>query len=143
MVIYFQVEPSNHLLNTASRQRTTHHSHTKISKDTLSLIASLGKLQSKPADSLPMDRTKRFQEENSQAEYDEFPELPEIYRDMCRSRSTFELVSSAINDALLEVEVLPNTWIWTTRCLRNDSPCPSVGQSRLLLSLKHKSDHLY
>ena len=57
-------------------------------------------------------------------------ELPEIYRDVCRSFSTFEIVKVAINDALQSVEVLPNTWVWTTKCSQPDSSCSTIGKCK-------------
>ncbi|ELU18399.1 hypothetical protein CAPTEDRAFT_213103 [Capitella teleta] len=69
-------------------------------------------------------RTKRFRLDAD--DYEAASVLPEIYRDMCPSVSKFELVTSAYNEWMQQVEILPNTWVWTTYCVRPDSPCPAA-----------------
>ena len=52
----------------------------------------------------------------------------EFYRDICQSRNGFEMISTAINDHLENVEVLPNTWVWSSKCVTPSQPCSSIGK---------------
>ncbi|XP_013383174.1 uncharacterized protein LOC106153693 [Lingula anatina] len=49
------------------------------------------------------------------------------YYHVCSSVSDFEIISVAMNDNLDEVQVLPNTWVFTTKCRMPSHSCYGIG----------------
>ena len=50
------------------------------------------------------------------------------YYEACESFSAFEQITSSVNDNLETVEILPNTWIWTTHCMNKQQGCRGLGR---------------
>ncbi|CAH1782876.1 unnamed protein product [Owenia fusiformis] len=50
-----------------------------------------------------------------------------MFVDACKSKSQFERVTTGINMDMETVEVLPNTFVWTSKCVKENSKCHSYG----------------
>lgn len=144
------LKPSKHHRSKKKGKSSSSSSSSKKLAEALFTLTSMGHFDMGPTQgSDQTQRTKRFLVDGSYGKYEPF----EIYRDLCESVSNFELVTRAINSDLQEVDILPNTWIWTTHCTRSDSLCPSIGEwpqgfvicSMLgpLIFQTCRSDHLY
>ena len=110
-----------HIMLQASTQN--YLKHPKHSPGDVPSYKSEQSVRSKTA----ISRTKRFDIETSSHRDSQL-----VFRDMCLSENTFERVDRGFNDGHREVEILPNTWIWVTRCVRPESRCPAVGKLILI-----------